>query len=187
MNESPIRRCGGPARRFHFAQLLAVALTLGVASCTGASEVCSPQDPLCDPGVGSGPVFPAIAQSVVDAVCIRGESVPTTSESGSVTSADCLSSFGDGYFEAWRVRVGSNANVTFDVSSNFDSLLEVYRVDDPNDYLNSAVLIAEDDDSKPDLNARLTTPLVTNTEYLVLIGGFDDFEQGPYTLSMTAL
>jgi len=119
-------------------------------------------------------------------LCIRGEAVPTTTKSGSVTSADCLSPFGDGYVEGWRVRVGSNANVTFETTSDLDTLLEVYQVSDPSDIAGSAALIADDDDSGVDFNARLIAALVAGTEYLVLVVGWDDFEQGPYTLSMTA-
>ena len=80
------------ARRPLFAQLFAVALALFAASCSGATEVCSPDDPLCSPGSDDSPVFPTVAQSALDALCIRGEAVPTTTKNGSLTSADCLSS-----------------------------------------------------------------------------------------------
>ena len=174
------------ARRLGFAKLFAVALTLLAASCSGATEVCSANDPLCDAGTGTGPTFPTIAQSVLDQLCIRGEAVPNTSKTGSLTSADCPSAILLGYFEAWRVRVPSNASVTFQVTSNFDSLLEVYRVDSLADVATSAVLIAENDDFGSGIDARLTTLLAPNTEYLVLVLGWDEFEQGSYTLSVTS-
>lgn len=152
-----------------------------VAATTIAALACG-DDGGTEPG---GVTFPNVPQATLDAYCIRGQGIPPATVSGAITTSDCHDAPGDGYYEGFRVRVGSSGAVTFAVASSFDSWLELFRIDDLNNIEGSAVLLAEDDDSGGNLQARLTFTLQPNTEYVIFVSGFDDFETGPYSLAMT--
>ena len=138
----------------------------------------------CGDDNGTGPSnevsFPTIAPTYLSSVCIRGTAVPTTSKSGSITDDDCDSGGVVGYFETYRVRVASSGNVTFTVSSTFDSVLALARIGDTSDPVNTMVELAGDDDSAGNLDAELTYMLQPNTEYWVLVAGYDYSETGSY-------
>jgi hypothetical protein len=139
---------------------------------------------------GSGPdetevTFPTIDQQVMDEFCVRGTAIPPTSKSGTITVDDCSFGEDDGYYDFYRIRVQSSGEVTFTVSSVFDSWLDLVRIGDPNDPMNTATFLAQDDDSAGDLDAELTYNLLTNTEYWVAVSGFDDSETGTYTLAIS--
>jgi hypothetical protein len=87
-----------------------------------------------------------------------------------------------GLFEGWRVRVTSPTTVTFEVSSDFDSFLDLYRIPNLSD-ATSAVFLDFDDDSGSGFDARLTADLQADTEYWVFVSGFDGSEAGSYSLS----
>jgi hypothetical protein len=162
-----------PSRSLSF-PAAALAASLLIAACGGDST--GPE----------GVQFPDIAASEIALYCIRGEAVPSTSVNGSITSGDCHTGItDDGYWESWHVRVASSGSVTFSASSSFDNYLELIRVDDVNDIENSSVLIAFDDDSGTDLNATITATLQVDTDYAIIVSGYDDSETGSYTLAMT--
>lgn len=134
---------------------------------------------------GDSVTFPDVNSSVLSQFCIRGQAaVPgDASQSGSVSSADCNDGGNDGYYEGWHVRAAEVRSVTFEIMSDFDSWLEVYRVLDVNDPANTSTLIAQDDDSGEGLDARLTVSLQPDTDYVVFVSGYDDSEVGNYSLS----
>jgi hypothetical protein len=137
------------------------------------------------PNDETGVTFPAIDPALAALVCIRGQAVPPTSKTGTITDDDCHTTIvDDGYWETWRVRVPSATSVTFTVDSGFDSWLELARVGDVNDPVNTLTFLAQDDDSGPGLDAMLTHSLQANTEYIISVSGYDDSETGSYTLHM---
>ena len=140
-----------------------------------------------DNGTGSGNVtFPTIPPSTLSAYCIRGQAIPPETVSGGISTGDCHTAItNDGYFEGFRVRVGSSGAVTFTVTSNFDSWLELIRIDNLNDVAGSAVLLDDDDDSGVGFDALLTFTLQPNTEYVIFVSGYDDSETGTYSLAIT--
>ncbi|HET7040050.1 MAG TPA: hypothetical protein VFH97_09180 [Gemmatimonadales bacterium] len=134
-----------------------------------------------DNGPGDEIVFPTIDADILLEFCIRGE-VPvtaTTSRSGSVSTSDCTAGFDDGYWEGWRVRVAEAGSYTIEVSSDFDSWLTVWRLNDVNNVDDATVdLLGEDDDSAGNLDAMLTVSLQPNTEYVVFVSGYDQSQVG---------
>lgn len=129
--------------------------------------------------------FPELSPSVRSQACLRGAAIPPASITGAIATTDCPIGPGLGYLDAYRVRVGDSATVSFDVESDFDSQLELFRIDDLDDYIGSAVWLAYDDDSGEGRNARLSHDLVPLTEYMIRIAGADDFSRGAYTLRIT--
>lgn len=133
--------------------------------------------------------FPTIDAATLAQFCVRGTISPSQNVTGSISSSDCHNDIqDDGFFETWRVRVGSEAEVTFEVESNFDSFLELFRIGNLNDVEGSSVFLTEDDDSAggiADLDARLTWTLQANTEYAIVVSGWDDSELGSYQLITT--
>lgn len=136
----------------------------------------------------TGPVnelFPEISSSARSYFCIRGAALPPTSLMGSLATTDCHEGPGEGYWEAYRIRTGDEMTVSFEIFSDFDSQLELLRVDDLDDIGGSRVRLALDDDSgTTPYNARLIHDLSPFTEYLILVSGTDDFQRGPYELRM---
>jgi hypothetical protein len=153
----------------HHAALL--ALSLGLGACASDEEI----------------VFPSIDPDILVEFCIMGE-VPvqtTASESGTVTDDDCTEGFDDGFWEGWRVRVAEDRSYTIEISSGFDSWLDVYRLTDlDNIDDNTVVLVAEDDDGGDGFDARATVTLRPDTEYVVFVSGYDQNETGAYSLSI---
>ena len=157
--------------------LLAVAGVLFVAGCGGddptAPEVLAPD-------------FPALGADFATQFCIRGTLAPDNTVSGELTTDDCetVSPVGSGpgsYFEGWRVRVGQTGSVTIQTGSGYDTFVDLFRIDDLGapDLEN---LIIFDDDSGPGDNGRFTITLQVDTEYWVMVSGFDAIDVGPYTL-----
>lgn len=168
-----------PRLRFLTAILIA---TPTIASCKGSTEVCT--GALCD---DSGTVtFPAVSSSQLALYCVRGEAVPPTSRTGSISATDCQDGPGLSYYEAYRVRVATGATVAFRMSSTFDSYLVLLRIDQLDDFSGSAVFLGEDDDSAGNLDALLSFRLDPNVEYLIIVAGLDDLETGTYTLTISA-
>ena len=133
-----------------------------------------------------GPSFPSIPAAVLTALCIRGQAVPPQTKTGSIATTDCQDAAGTPYYEIYRVRVASNTTVTFTMTSDFDSFLYLLRIDDLNDPQASAVLLAEDDDSAGNLDARISFALEPNIEYFIFITAISDAETGNYSLAMTS-
>ena len=71
--------------------------------------------------------------------------------------------------------------MTLQTDSNFDTFIDVFRIDDLSapDLGN---LLAFDDDGGSGDNARLTLTLQAGTEYWVLVSGYDAVDVGAYTL-----
>ena len=151
-----------------------------------------------DDVTGPGEVeFPTISQSALDGSCIRGTVVLLTSVSGTISTTDCLTDLTPvgapipvgtepGFFEGWRVRVATSTAVTFSVTSQFDTFLDLFRIDD----LSSPVLtfnnlLAFNDDGGAGFDALLTYPLQPNTEYWIMISGFSADELGDYSLALS--
>jgi hypothetical protein len=132
--------------------------------------------------------FPPISATEMAQYCVRGNAAAPGSLNGSITTSDCNDGGDDGYWESWHIRTGSSGVMTFAVTSDFDSWLELLRLDNLDDITNSAVFLTLDDDgglgSNP-YDARLTYALQPNTSYAIIVSGFDDAEQGTYTLDMT--
>ncbi|HJS41950.1 MAG TPA: hypothetical protein VJ755_00635 [Gemmatimonadales bacterium] len=84
------------------------------------------------------------------------------------------------------MRVASSTAVTFTMTSDFDSYLALVRIDDVNDPQGSDVLLAEDDDSAGNLDARLSFTLEPDTEYFIFVTAIDVTETGNYSLAMTS-
>ena len=136
----------------------------------------------------TGPTLDSISASDIALYCIRGEGVAPTSLSGSIGTSDCNDGFNDGYYESWMVTVGSSGVVTFAVTSGFDSYLELLQIGNLSDIANTTSFLEEDDDNgigANSLDARLSYSLQPNTNYAIIVSGYDDSEQGPYTLAIT--
>jgi hypothetical protein len=129
--------------------------------------------------------FPPLDPSVMAELCIRGAALGTATIEGELATTDCARGMGRGYWDAIRFRVPIDATVTFEVDSQLDSELELFRIDDLSDYWASRVRLGYDDDSGAGYDARLSLDLVREVEYLLIVSGSDDFQRGPYTLRIT--
>ncbi len=142
----------------------------------------------------TGPGFPTIDNAILSEFCVRGTLLPPGTGNSSIGTSDCLTDetvakldvpvgAGPGaFFEGWRVRVASQGSVTFEVSSNFDSFLDLYTIPNLTD-ATSATFLGFDDDGGPGLDARLSATLEPNTEYWVFVSGLTGSETGSYSLS----
>jgi hypothetical protein len=159
--------------------------SLALVATTAVALGCGDDDP-----TGPGSVtFPDWPSSLETPFCIRGTAVVGDTKAGAIADTDCdaadIDPGADGFFEVWRVRVGSSRDVTFDASSTFDNYLTVVRVNSLTaTNLNVTVIGENDDRSQADLNALVTVRLEPNVDYVVVIAGFDDTETGPYTLAI---
>jgi hypothetical protein len=155
--------------------MLRLTRLTGLAALTAALWACG------DGGI----TFPSIDADIIQEACIRGE-VPvegTVSRSGNVTDDDCTEGFDDGYWEGWRVRVSEERTYTIEVTSNFDSWLTVWRVNDVNNIDDNTVdEIAEDDDGGEGVDAMVTLTLRPDVEYVVFVSGYDQSHTGSYTV-----
>lgn len=132
------------------------------------------------------PDFPALDAAFATEFCVRGTLSPNNTVSGDLATTDCptVSPVGSGpgsFFEAWRVRVGASGSVTLQTGSNFDTFIDVFRIDDLSAPDLSDLLVFDDDSGVGD-NARVTLTLQAGTEYWVLVSGFDAVDVGAYTL-----
>ena len=127
--------------------------------------------------------FPSVSMETLDNLCIRGELSAPGQKAGEIDAGDCdpLDVFGisafTALFEAYRVRVNGEAAipVSFQLSSSFSSTLQLYRVNDVSDYVNSLELLGSD----PDFVEHSLEP---GTEYIIFIVGDDDTQLGGYSL-----
>jgi hypothetical protein len=150
------------------------ALLLGaVVSCSDDDD--SPVDP-------DGLAFPSIPQQLRNSYCIRGNVTVGDTPTGTISSADCDDFLS--YTELWLVKVDALRNVTFTVTSGFDSQLWLYRITSITSSAINISPVADDDDSAGDLNAELAADLDPDEDYLIVVGGKDHFEQGSYTLAI---
>lgn len=133
-----------------------------------------------DPG-GPDIEFPELPVQLLEGFCVQGEAVAGQTKNGNLTAGDCDG--GDSFFELWRVRVSSPADVTFDASSGFDNYLTVVRL---NSYTTSSAnfsIVAENDDrSSSNFNALVTVTLSPGSDYFVVVSGYDYSQTGSYTL-----
>src|SRR5688500_3958161 len=102
---------------------------LALAATVAVGFACGDDD---DP---TGPVnvtFPDWPATIVTALCVRGTSVVGDTKSGTISDTDCdlddIDPGNVGFFEIWRVRVATAADITFDANSAFDNFLAVFRV-----------------------------------------------------------
>lgn len=132
--------------------------------------------------------FPDVDQAVLATYCIRGTANVPAIRGGNVTTGDCptestlVGGTDEGYWEGWRVRVATAVDVTFSVDSDYDTFLDVFQIDLANPRLTNLVVF--DDDSGENGNAELTVTLSPDTEYWVLVSGFQAEDVGSYTLSV---
>ena len=150
-----------------------------------AGLACNDDDPTA-PGAVTFPDWPA---TIVTGFCVRGTAVVGDTKSGTLADTDCDASdidpTAEGYFEIWRVRVASGANVTFDANSDFDNYLAVLRVNSVTATDADIAFVGDNDDrSATNQNALVTARLEPNVDYAILIAGFDYTETGPYTLAI---
>ena len=163
-------------------------LLLSLGSCSLSIEPTSSPDP-------EAPTFPTLAPEVTAEFCIRGElwpqgsgvatdRGPPNSVAGVIDETDCSNPIlpGSGYFEVWRVRVTTRGLVRFEVSSDFDSYLELVRINDVSDYANTIEYVGYNDDHNG-LQPRLTCRLVPGVEYALAVSGLWDGATGPYILA----
>jgi len=136
-------------------------------------------------------IFPEISESVLRQNCIRAAALPPTQIPGTLDTRDCHDGAGLGYFEAYRVRVADTLDTTFEMRApvgvaapTLDSEIDLYRVDDLDDYTASRVLLAHDDDSGAGPGALLSHRLLPFTEYLIVVKGKDDYSVGDYKLEL---
>lgn len=142
-----------------------------------------------DGGGGTGPsglTYPPLTDAVKTQYCVRGNTTVGQGGSGDVTAQDCdyadLDPAGGGYYEVWRVRVAQAATVTFTVSApNFDSYLDVLQIDIVSGDIGTITPLGSDDDTNGD-DPQLSLDLVPDTDYAIVISGFDYMEVGLYTL-----
>jgi hypothetical protein len=155
-------------------RLLAVPALLLVAlgSC-GDDD--SPTDP-------SGLPFPSIPQQLRNAYCIRGNVTVGDTPTGTVSSGDCNDLLS--YLEVWLVKVDALRNVTFTVTSEFDSQLWLYRITSITASDINYTAVDDDDDSAGNLDAELAADLDPDEDYLIVVSGKDHLEQGNYTLAI---
>lgn len=154
-----------------------VALALVASACL--------EEPL-HPGADQ---FPELSSAVLSQNCIRGALLPPASVLGVIETRDCHLGPGQGYADAYRIRVLEARTVTVAVEAPegpgatiFDTELVLFRVDDLDDYAGSQTQLAYDDDSGEGPHAMLTYPLEPFTEYLVVVSGKDDLSRGGYVL-----
>jgi hypothetical protein len=108
---------------------------------------------------------------------------------GVIDTNDCHVGPGLGYADAYRIRVQDTLVVTFQTLAPvgydppiLDTELDLFRVDDLDDYDASRVLLVHDDDNGDGLAALLSFPLMPLIEYLIVVKGKDDFSVGRYRL-----
>ncbi len=144
---------------------------------------------------GTGPVdeveppeFPTLDALVATEFCVRGTLIPGETVAGEVSDENCptINPVGVGperFFESWRVRVGRSGSVTLEVSSDFDTFLDLFRIDDLSEPgLSTTTLVAFNDDDGADENGLLTVTLQAGTEYWAIVSGFNPEDVGTYSL-----
>jgi hypothetical protein len=152
--------------------LLLAWLAIGLAAC--GKEPFHPLESM----------LPPIATAVISQYCVRGAVVGDASIDGSIDTNDCHVGPDQGYWEAYRLRARFPGEVSVTVSLGFDTHLELFRVDDLNDYWDARVSLASDL-SGPQHAAAFDHDLVPGTEYLIVLAGQDDLSRGSYTLDIT--
>lgn len=143
-----------------------------------------------DDNGGTGPsglTFPALSSAVKAQFCVRGNATIGANKTGTISATDCdydVVFTGQGYFEIWRVRVAQAASVTFTVvAPNFDSYIDVGSITIAGGDVTSVTQLGSDDDTNGD-DPVLTLDLVPDTDYIVVVSGFDYPDVGSYTLSI---
>ena len=137
----------------------------------------------------SASFFPDISPTALRQNCIRGAILAPAEIQGMITTRDCHAGPGLGYLDAYRVRVSDTLEVSFEMLApeglappTLDSELDLFRVDDLDDYTASKVLLVHDDDSGGGPGALLVYGLLPFTEYLIVVHGKDDYSVGDYKL-----
>jgi hypothetical protein len=138
---------------------------------------------------GDGLTFPELSADMIATFCVRGTATVGETLSGAVTAEDCdaadFSQADPGYYESWRVRVGSATTVTFAAESPFDNLLLLLRLESDTDTLTSFEIVAVNDDrATGDFNALITATLQPDEEYFLLVRGFDYLDVGTYSVAI---
>jgi len=144
-----------------------------------------------DGGGGTGPsglTFPPLNDAVRAQYCVRGNTTVGQTKSGSITAQDCdyadLDPAAGGYYEVWRVRVAQAATVTFTVGApSFDSYIDVVEVDIVSGDVGTLTFLGSDDDTIGD-DPQISVDLVPDTDYAIVISGFDYPETGAYTVEI---
>ncbi len=136
----------------------------------------------------SGLTFPALNPGVNAQYCVRGNTTVGQTKSGSVTAQDCdyadLDPSAGGYYEVWRVRVAQAGSITFTVDApNFDSYLDLVEIEVAAGDVNAVTFLSNDDDTNGD-DPVLTYDLVPDTDYAIVVSGFDYPEVGSYTVTI---
>lgn len=145
-------------------------------------------DDAVGPAEVTPPEFPTLQAAVATEFCVRGSLIPGESVTGEVIATNCPTvepvGIGPGrFFETWRVRVGQGASVTLELTSDFDTVLNLFRIDDlAEPVIARATLVAFSDDDGVDANARLTITLQAGTEYWATVSGFNPDDVGVYSL-----
>lgn len=141
----------------------------------------------CKDSSGPGPqiTYPTLPSAFVSEYCIRGDRTVGNGISGTLATTDCP--FGDGsYYETWRLRLAAAGSYRFAASSSFDNLLAVLRLDSTVGSEEYFTALASDDDSGPGTNALISSvALESNTDYFLIVNGFDATDVGPYSVTFS--
>lgn len=142
-----------------------------------------------DSPTGNGGLdFPELSAAVRDAFCVRSNATAGDTRQGAIATTDCdaddVEPGDEGYFEVYVVKVATNRNVTFTVSSTFDSYLTLLRLDSFTATTANVTFLDDDDDSAGNLDARLTFALQAGTNYVIAVAGFDYTQTGTYSLTI---
>jgi len=167
-----MNRIKGAKRYFARSWLVAIAL---LASCKDSAG----------PVPQSAVTFAPLPPEVVATYCVQGNRTVADAVRGTLASTDCP--FGDGsFFESWRIRVAEDGEYRLAASGSFDNLLILARIDSVTGTTASLSLVASDDDSGPELNALIERVLLdSDTDYLLVVNGYDAGDVGPYSVAFT--
>lgn len=147
-------------------------------------------------GPSENPDFANLSPQIAEDWCVRGTLSLGHSVSEVLSATDCPVeksqeldvTVGTGTsgvrFETWRLKVTGQSNIKIVVSSDFDTVLDIYRMPDITDPT-SAYWLAVNDDDGPGNNARLIWSLAPSYEYWVMLSGYDGGELGAYSIQVS--
>jgi hypothetical protein len=130
--------------------------------------------------------FDPLPPAIVAEVCLRGDVVAPATVRGEIGAGDCppdiLGVF-VGVNESWPLNVAQTTSMTFAIDADFDSYLllaEITNHQDPSTW----DLLAEDNDSGGNRQAKLSYRLEQAREYIIFVATYSPMEWGRYSLEM---
>lgn len=126
--------------------------------------------------------FDPLPPAIVAEVCLRGDVVAPATVRGEIAGGDCPPDI-LGLNESWRIEVAETTSITFAADADFDSYLllaEITNHEDPSTW----DLLAEDNDSGGNRQAKLSYRLEQDREYIIFVATYSPMEWGRYSLEM---